>query len=79
MKTPIIITGFLILVTTTIFIVNYLMIGKSLAGVLKSDPRNSGIQMTANYGNYVVPSVLVLMVRKVSDETNPLDVFRMLL
>ena len=62
-----------------IFTTNHLMLGKPLADVLKSDSRNSGIHMTAHYGNYIVPSVLVLDLRKVSGKNSNADVFRVLL
>lgn len=62
-----------------IFTANHLMLGKPLAYVLESDSRNSGIQMTAHYGNYVVSSVLVLDLRKVSGRNSSADVFRVLL
>ena len=62
-----------------IFTTNHLILGKPLADVLKSDSRNSGIQMTAHYGNYIVPSVLVLDLQKVSGRNSSADVFRVLL
>ena len=62
-----------------IFTTNHLMLGKPLADVLKSDSRNSGIHMTAHYGNYIVPSVPVLDLRKVSGKNSNADVFRVLL
>jgi len=55
------------------------MLGKPLADVLKADSRNSGIHMTAHYGNYTVPSVLVLDLRKVSGKNSTADVFRVFL
>ena len=79
MKKIIIITFFLAAGVITIFTLNYLILGKPMTDTLKSDPRNSGIHMTAHYGNYVVPSVLVLNVKKVSKDNSPADVFRVLL
>ena len=79
MKKIIIIIAFLGGGVIAIFTANYLMLGKPLADVLKSDSRNSGIHMTAHYGNYIVPSVLVLDLRKVSGKNSNADAFRVLL
>ena len=79
MKKIIIIIIFLGGGVIAIFIANHLMLGKPLADVLKSDSRNSGIHMTAHYGNHIVPSVLVLDLRKVSGKNSAADVFRVLL
>ena len=79
MKKIIIIIIFLGSGVIAIFSANHLMLGKPLADVLKSDSRNSGIHMIAHYGNYIVPSVLVLDLRKVSGKNSAADVFRVLL
>ena len=59
--------------------VNYVMLGAPLADVLESDPRNSGIDIRAHYGNYVLPTTLVLNLVAVGVESAPADVFRVLL
>ena len=79
MKKIIIILVFLVTGVLVISTVNYLMLGRPMADVIKSDPRNSGIHMVAHYGYYLVPSVLVLDVKEVSSEKSPADVFRVLL
>ncbi len=79
MKKIIIIIIFLGSGVIAIFSANHLMLGKPLADVLKSDSRNSGIHMIAHYGNHIVPSVLVLDLRKVSGKNSAADVFRVLL
>ena len=79
MKKIVIILIFLIAGVIGLFTVNYSMLGKPMEDVLKSDPRNSGIRMEAHYGNYIIPSVLVLDVKEVSNEKSPADVFRVLL
>ena len=79
MKKAIIIIVFLGGGVIAILIANHLMLGKPLADVLKSDSRNSDIHMTAHYGKYIVPSVLVLDLRKVSGKNSAADVFRVLL
>ncbi len=79
MKKIIIIIIFLGTGVVAILTVNHLMLGKPLANVLKSDSRNSGIHMIAHYGNYIVPSVLVLDLREISGKNSSADVFRVLL
>ena len=79
MKKIVIISVFLVAGVIGLFTVNYLMLGRSMTDVLKSDPRNSGIHITAHYGYYLLPSVLILDVKGVSNENSPADVFRVLL
>ena len=79
MKKIVIISIFLVASVVGLFTVNYLMLGKPMENVLKSDPRNSEIHITAHYKYYLIPSVLVLNVREVSIEKSTSDVFRVLL
>ena len=79
MKKIVIILIFLAAGIIGLFTINYLMLGKPMADVLKFDPRNSGIHMAAHYGYYLFPSVLVLDMKEVSSEKSPADVFRVLL
>lgn len=62
-----------------IFLFNDAAVGKSLAEVLKSDPRNSGIIVRSHYKNYVQPSTLVIDIKSVSFKKSNADVFRVLL
>ena len=62
-----------------VYLTNYLAIGKGLAEVIASDSRNSGIIMSANYKKYIIPSILVINVSKVSGTKSKTDVFRVLL
>ncbi len=71
MKKIIIIIIFLGGGVIAILTANHLMLNKPLADVLKSDSRNSGIHMTAHYGNYIIPSVLVIDLRKFLAEIAP--------
>ena len=79
MKKIVIISIFLVASVVGLFTVNYLMLGKPMKDVLKSDPRNSEIHITAHYKYYLIPSVLVLDVKEVSSEKSLADVFRVLL
>ena len=49
MKKIVIISIFLVASVVGLFTVNYLMLGKPMKDVLKSDPRNSEIHITAHY------------------------------
>lgn len=79
MKKFIVIIIFFASVVAAIFAANYFMLGKPMAETLKSDSRNSGIRMTARYGKYLLPSVLVIDVKEVTDNNSAADVFRILL
>ena len=59
--------------------VNYFLVHRSVQQVLESDIRNQGISVFAHYQYFVVPSVLVIDLRKVSDTNSPADVTRVLL
>ncbi len=58
---------------------NYFLVQRSAESVLKSDKRNDGIDVFAHYEYFVIPSVLVIDLRKVSDQNSPADVTRVLL
>lgn len=58
---------------------NYFLVHRSVQQVLESDTRNQGISVFAHYQYFVVPSVLVIDLRKVSDTNSPADVTRVLL
>lgn len=47
--------------------------------VLKDDPRNEGIEVSAHYENYVDTSVLVLDLQSISGSNSRADVFRVFL
>ena len=47
--------------------------------VIKSDPRNDGINVTVTYGQYVTPSKLIYDLKSVSSTNSMADVFRVLL
>ena len=66
-------------VISVIFGTNYLMLGRTLSETIKSDPRNSGIDISVHYQNYINPSVLVFDVERVDGDKRPLDVFRVFL
>lgn len=62
-----------------IFSFNYFSVAQPLSEVLKSETRNSGINIRAHYGYYVQPSLLTIDVRDVSGEKSAADVFRVFL
>ena len=58
---------------------NFFLLQRNAQLILDSDPRNEGISIFAHYGYFVVPSVLVIDLRKVSGINSPADVTRVLL
>lgn len=62
-----------------VFGLNYFMLQSPMSQVLNSDPKNDGILFFAHYGYYILPSVLVVDLRRVESDKAPLDVFRVFL
>lgn len=62
-----------------LFAFNYFSVGKPLAEVLKSESRNTGININAHYKWYCQPSILVIDIDKVSGDKSAADVFRVIL
>lgn len=62
-----------------VFAFNYLMLQKPLREVIDNDYRNAGIDLTAHYGNYVSPTILVININQIDRDKAPMDVFRVLL
>ena len=58
---------------------NYIFVQRHLSGVINADERNRGISAYAHYKYFVVPSSIVFDLRKLSDESSPADVTRVLL
>ncbi len=62
-----------------VFAFNYLTLQRPLNDVLQSDTRNAGVDVSAHYGYFLVPSVLVFEVKSISGTNSRLDVSRVLL
>lgn len=58
---------------------NYFLVHRSVQTVLTLDGRNEGIEIFAHYKYFVVPTSLVIDLRKVSGTNSPADVTRVLL
>jgi hypothetical protein len=58
---------------------NHFQLQSPMNSVLKSDPRNDGIDVSVHYGNFIDPSTVVYDLRNVSGSNSPADVFRVLL
>ncbi len=56
---------------------NFALVDQPVKSMLSADPRNKGYSLSARYGHYVNPSVLVLDLREV-DSAAPVDLFRAL-
>ena len=63
----------------TVLVLNYYKIQKPLDVIIESDYRNKGIDISVHYGNYILPSTLVINVHQISGEKTPGDVFRVML
>ncbi len=64
---------------SVVFGVNYIVLQKPMVDVLKTDPRNKGVVISAHYGSYINPSELVFDLKSISDLNSPADVSRVLL
>ncbi len=62
-----------------VFAVNYFTLSRPLSATVKDDPRNAGIRVQAHYAYYLNPEVLIIDITGISDDSRPLDVFRLLL
>ena len=59
--------------------VNYVLVHRNVQQILTSDERNQGVGIFAHYKYFVLPSELVIDLRKVSGTNSPADVTRVLL
>lgn len=79
-KKPIkIILGLVIAFVIVIYIVNYVQLQSNMNSILRSDPRNSGIEVSAHYAMYSNPNVLIYDLKNVSNNNSMADVFRVFL
>lgn len=69
----------LVVIAGSILGTNYFSVGSALSDAIKSDSRNSGIEASAHYENYISPSALVFDLKRVSETNSPTDVFRVFL
>lgn len=65
----------IILLAVVTWIVNYVLVSQPIGTKLKADERNRSFTLSAHYQYFVVPSTLVLDLRRV-DDSSPLDLFR---
>ena len=59
--------------------VNYFLVHRNVQQILASDERNQGVGIFAHYKYFVLPSELVIDLRKISGTNSPADVTRVLL
>lgn len=55
---------------------NYFTLQNAMNEVLKTDPRNKGVEVSVHYQTYVNPSVLIYDLRGLSGTNSKVDVFR---
>ena len=78
-KTTLIIAVLCVIVAFGVYGFNYFKLQSQMNKVIEGDTRNSGIEIDAHYGYYIIPSHLVLNVKAVPSDKNLSDVFRVLL
>jgi hypothetical protein len=69
----------LLVLAVAIFALNFFHLQSPMNRVLEGDPRDSGIDVSVHFENYVDTSVLVYDVKSVSGAKSAADVFRVLL
>jgi len=62
-----------------IWLANFLLLAKPVNHKTANDPRNKGIELSAHYSYYIMPSSLVLNLTGISGDHSQLDVFRTVL
>jgi hypothetical protein len=62
-----------------VVLTNYALLTNPVNSKLTADPRNKGIELSAHYHYYMLPSALVLNLTGISGDHSQLDVFRTLL
>ena len=62
-----------------VVVLNRSNLQSSVDRVLSADARNQGIAISAHYGNYVNPGVLVFDINNISGSTSEADIFRIFL
>jgi len=62
-----------------IYLYNYCTINNPVQTELNSDPRNSGINISTHYENYIEPNTLILNLKEFSGDKSKTDIFRALL
>lgn len=62
-------------VAVSILALNHLLVGETVARAIAADPRNAALDLSARYGAYVQPRVLVLDLTA-TDPVAPVDVWR---
>ncbi|MFX0201097.1 MAG: hypothetical protein ACFFCW_33680 [Candidatus Hodarchaeota archaeon] len=78
-KSSIIICISILVPIIAIFCINHFQLQSKMNEVLRDDPRNSGIEVSVHFGNYINYSVLVYDLRSVSGRNSMGDVFRVFL
>ncbi|MES2268749.1 MAG: hypothetical protein V4520_18440 [Bacteroidota bacterium] len=75
-RTFLIATLLLLIVGSAIALLNHFILSTPVHHQLNSDPRNSGIDLSAHYQYYCNPSVLILNLKDIGNDKAPADIFR---
>jgi hypothetical protein len=66
-------------IVAAVALCNYVFVQRHLSSVVYTDPRNNGITVFAHYKFFLLPTSVVFDLRRVSGESSPADVSRVLL
>ncbi|MGC6247153.1 hypothetical protein ACNO7P_01685 [Bisgaard Taxon 45] len=75
-KGSIIVILLLVLGLSGVFSLNFFTIVKPMKSVIQDDYRNSGIEVSVHYDNYINTNVLVFGLGKIGADNSPADIFR---
>ncbi len=70
---------FIAIVSVAPFLLNYATLQIPMNSIIKDDYRNEGIDISVHYAKYLIPTILVINVRKINHLKRPADVFRVFL
>ncbi|MFD1258333.1 hypothetical protein ACFQ3S_16125 [Mucilaginibacter terrae] len=62
-----------------VVLTNYILLARPVNSKINADPRNKGVELSAHYRYYMLPSALVLNLTNISGDHSQLDVFRTVL
>jgi hypothetical protein len=77
----VLVAGLIVLAVSSSMLValNYVLLQRPMADVIRGDPRSAGVDVAVSYGKYIDASILVYDLRSVDRTASVADVFRVLL
>lgn len=78
-KNATILIAVILLLTAAVIAANQIVLQSPMNQLIASDQRNSGVQVSTHYGNFINPRVLVFDIQSVAGSNSEADVFRVFL